>query len=170
MKGGAEEEGGGRGQTAMTVCACVFITNVCVGVGEVGGGEADCGSYSLLLTHNKGGSEVERTGMSHSASPPKYPRVSAGWHPPTPDGAPVWLKPGQRRPFFFLIPPPISPRGLECAAGSILTPSGQIRSTLSRRLSRQENVFIYSVRAGVDMGVKVLKNNNTYFLFISYRP
>lgn len=22
----------------MTVCACVFITNVCVGVGEVGGG------------------------------------------------------------------------------------------------------------------------------------
>lgn len=39
-------------------------------------------SYSFLLIHKKGGSEVERTGALHSAAPCKYWCVSAGLRPP----------------------------------------------------------------------------------------
>lgn len=57
------------------LCACLSVcARVCVWWGK--------SSCSFLLSHKKGGSEVERTGTLHSAAPCKYWCVSAGPRPP----------------------------------------------------------------------------------------
>lgn len=103
----------------LSVHMCLWwCVNVCVWWGK--------SSYGFLLTHKKGGSEVERTGTLHSVSPPKYRCVSAGLRPPA--GASACSGWGQRRhdeARVDLLSP--SPGGLED------DPAGRLGKPHSRR-------------------------------------
>lgn len=87
-----------------------------------------------MLTHKKGGSEVERTGTLHSASPPKYRCVSAGPRPPAAlDGD----KDGLMRPesTFSHLPQGVWRMPLQAGSGDP-TAEGQINMDLLYHLQK----------------------------------
>lgn len=110
------------------LCAYEFMLNVRARVCVCARMRWGKSSYGFLLTHKKGGSEVERTGRLHSASPPKCRRVSVGLRPPA--GASACSGRGQRRldeARIDLLSP--SPGGLEDA------PAGRLRKPHSQQIN-----------------------------------